>query len=113
MHLGDQLHRLHLDRQLGEVEERDVQLLRQKFQQLLLTDEAQIHQRGSQLAARLPLLLQRQLQLIVGDDVFGHQQVAESHFESGLRHGSYSSCPIRCCTNCREAGLSGRVSALR
>ena len=113
MHLGDQLHRLHLDRQLGEVEERDVQLLRQKFQQLLLTDEAQIHQRGSQLAARLPLLLQCQLQLIVGDDAFGHQQVAESHFESGLRHGSYSSCPIRCCTNCREAGLSGRVSALR
>ena len=61
MHFRDQLHRLGLDAQLGEIEKRDIQLLGEKLEQLFFTDEAQIHQGGPQFAPGLTLLLQRHL----------------------------------------------------
>ena len=61
MHFRDQLYRLGLDAQLGEIEKWNIQLLGEKLEQLFFTDEAQIHQRGAQLAPGLTLLLQRHL----------------------------------------------------
>ncbi|MNG93232.1 hypothetical protein D3C79_521890 [compost metagenome] len=86
LHLRQQRHGRGVYGEVVEIEEGHVQLTGEELQQLHLADEAEIDQGGPQLAAGLTLLLQGELQLIIGDDLLLHQQIAEPHFQSGLCH---------------------------
>ena len=88
--LGQALGQVVVELVMLEFDERDLQLLGQRLEQAAFVDEAEIDDRAAELGAGALLLLQRQLQLRVGDEAGLDQQVADAHLalaEVERRHG--------------------------
>jgi len=85
--LGQAAHDVQIGVVILQVDIGDVELLGQCFRDLILGNEAVVHQHATQLASAALLLLQRELQLIERNEFLLYQQVAEANFFR-TRHNS-------------------------
>src|SRR6185503_6341735 len=79
LRLGQPAHQVVVEVVELEVDVRDVELPRHRLADLLVAGEALLDQHAPEPPARLLLLLQREAQLLLRDDLLGDQQVAEAN----------------------------------
>ena len=86
----DELDDARVDLEVGEVDRRDAELLRETLGDVVLGDEAELDQGLAELSARVLLELEGLLELILCDQAGFGQQFAETyaHFRRGLRSRS-------------------------
>ena len=76
--LGDERERLRVRVVLGEVDERQLELLGEDRDELRLVDDPRVHEDVAEAAAGALLLLERLAHLFVGGDPAGDEQVADA-----------------------------------
>ncbi len=89
-----QLDELRLGLEYLEVDESALQLACQGLGNAFFGDEADLDQHATQLAPAALLFVERELQLLFGDEVLLYQQIAEANF---LRtgHRGYACCWLK------------------
>ena len=80
---GDQLRDLWIHRELGEIHSGHLVLPRQHLGQLGLGDEAELHQIVPDARTVLLLLLERLVELLLGDQPLTHEQIANTNSSGG------------------------------
>src|SRR5204862_4317761 len=107
---GQQPHRGLVERQLLQVHERNLQVTRQRFVELLLLHDAEIGEHAAELAAGLLLLDQRLLELFRTDDLLLDEQLAEPDLLAPLRpHLTPSTLP--CLASAAARSVDSRTMA--
>ena len=92
---GQQAHRGLIERELAQVDERNLQVARQRVVELLLLHDAKIGEHAAELAAGLLLLGQRLVELRLIDDLLLDEQLAQADLLAPLRlHLTASTSPF-------------------
>ncbi|MCY1413758.1 hypothetical protein D9M71_291950 [compost metagenome] len=99
--LGQALHQCLVELELAQVDVGNVELARQRLEQLLLADEAHVDHRAAELGAAALLLVQRQLQLALADQAGLYQQIAQAQLAPGPFAAIHQDSPPLACTRSR------------
>ena len=88
VHLGDEAHDLGFQVITFEIDVRDIELAREKHDQLVVGEIAVLDQHPTELAAALFLVGERGVELFLGDDFVLDEQIADADFlRFDSRHG--------------------------
>ena len=93
MRLGNQPHDLGLVVKALKVNVGDIKLLREEIQHLVFGKKTILDQHAPKLAAALLLVRERGIELLLGNDFIGDQQIADTDFSGPFGRGHCHGVP--------------------
>ena len=93
MHLGNQPHDLGLIVEALEINVGNIKLLREEIQHLVFGKKTILDQHAPKLAAALLLVRERGIELLLGNDFIGDQQIANADFSGPFGRGHCHGVP--------------------